>query len=159
MPVRGVIQSPVLVGRDDFLTLMEGRLADAAAGAGQLLFVAGEAGIGKTRLLGSIARHAHASGPSVPASPRKVARSGSENIHAIAGASRRAETLIFGPADFSASLKVPELTVGRLKPEYPGDYWHYFLARVVVVVWRCAWRGALSSMLRPWLGGWGAPAK
>jgi DNA-binding CsgD family transcriptional regulator len=60
--VRGVIQSPVLVGRDDFLTLMEGRLADAAAGAGQLLFVAGEAGIGKTRLLGSIARHAHASG-------------------------------------------------------------------------------------------------
>ncbi|TMC12336.1 MAG: CoA ester lyase [Chloroflexi bacterium] len=57
---------------------------------------------------------------------------GMENIHAIAGASRRAETLIFGPADFSASLKVPELTVGRLKPEYPGDYWHYFLARVVV---------------------------
>jgi len=56
---------------------------------------------------------------------------GMENINAIAGASR-AETLIFGPADFSASLKVPELTVGRLKPEYPGDYWHYFLARVVV---------------------------
>ena len=53
MPVRSVIQSPVLVGRDDFLTLMESRLADAAAGAGRVLFVAGEAGIGKTRLLGS----------------------------------------------------------------------------------------------------------
>ena len=61
MPVRGVIQSPVLVGRDAFLTLIEGRLADAAAGAGRVLFVAGEAGIGKTRLLGSIARRAHAS--------------------------------------------------------------------------------------------------
>jgi DNA-binding CsgD family transcriptional regulator len=61
VPVRDVIQSPVLVGRDDFLTLMERRLAAAAAGAGQLLFVAGEAGIGKTRLLGSIARRAHAS--------------------------------------------------------------------------------------------------
>ena len=61
MRVRGVIQSPVLVGRDDFLTLIEERLTDAAAGAGRLLFVAGEAGIGKTRLLGSIARHARAS--------------------------------------------------------------------------------------------------
>jgi len=57
---------------------------------------------------------------------------GMENIDAIAGASARAETLIFGPADFSASLRVPELTVGRLKPEYPGDYWHYFLSRIVV---------------------------
>jgi hypothetical protein len=42
------------------LTLIEGRLADAAAGAGRVPFVAGEAGIGKTRLLGSIARHARA---------------------------------------------------------------------------------------------------
>jgi hypothetical protein len=50
-----MIQSPVLVGRDTYLTLVEARLAGAAAGAGQLLFVAGEAGIGKTRLLGSAA--------------------------------------------------------------------------------------------------------
>jgi citrate lyase subunit beta/citryl-CoA lyase len=57
---------------------------------------------------------------------------GLENINAIAAASNRTETLIFGPADFSASLRVPELTLGRLKPEYPGDYWHYFLARIVV---------------------------
>jgi predicted ATPase/DNA-binding CsgD family transcriptional regulator len=62
VPVQGVIQSPVLVGRDAFLTLMERRLADAAAGAGRVLFVAGEAGIGKTRLLGSITRRAQASG-------------------------------------------------------------------------------------------------
>jgi DNA-binding CsgD family transcriptional regulator len=41
---------------------MESRLADAAAGAGRVLFVAGEAGIGKTRLLGSITRRARASG-------------------------------------------------------------------------------------------------
>jgi DNA-binding CsgD family transcriptional regulator len=56
-----VVQSPVLVGRDEFLALAERRLAGAAASAGKLLFVAGEAGIGKTRLLGAIARHAHAS--------------------------------------------------------------------------------------------------
>jgi DNA-binding CsgD family transcriptional regulator len=57
-----VIQSPVLVGRDAYLALIETSLAAAAAGAGQLLFVAGEAGIGKTRLLGSVARHAQAGG-------------------------------------------------------------------------------------------------
>jgi citrate lyase subunit beta/citryl-CoA lyase len=57
---------------------------------------------------------------------------GMENIDRIACASTRNETLIFGPADFSASLRLPELTLGRLKPEYPGDFWHYFLARIVV---------------------------
>ena len=45
------LQSPVLVGRDDLLALAERRLGEVAGGRGQLLFVAGEAGIGKTRLL------------------------------------------------------------------------------------------------------------
>jgi citrate lyase subunit beta/citryl-CoA lyase len=57
---------------------------------------------------------------------------GMENAAAICQASVRAETLIFGPADFSASLGFPELTVGGLRPDYPGDFWHYFLARIVV---------------------------
>ena len=55
-------QSPVLAGREAILRLIERRLAEAAAGSGRLLFVAGEAGIGKTRLLGVIARQAQASG-------------------------------------------------------------------------------------------------
>src|SRR4029077_3694366 len=59
---RGSIQSPVLVGRDSFLALIEDRLAAAAAGEGRLLFVAGEAGIGKTRLLSAVARRAGARG-------------------------------------------------------------------------------------------------
>jgi predicted ATPase len=59
---REVVQSPVLIGRDSQLALLEQRLADAAAGAGRLLFVAGEAGIGKTRLLGSAVRRAQRSG-------------------------------------------------------------------------------------------------
>ncbi|MDX6389100.1 MAG: hypothetical protein QOJ73_163 [Streptosporangiaceae bacterium] len=65
VPGRGVVQSPVLVGRDEFLALAKRRLAETAAGRGQLLFVAGEAGIGKTRLLGAIARHAQASNVAV----------------------------------------------------------------------------------------------
>jgi DNA-binding CsgD family transcriptional regulator/tetratricopeptide (TPR) repeat protein len=55
---RGVVASSVLIGRDEALTHAWRRLGEAAGGAGQLLFVAGEAGIGKTRLLGAVTRHA-----------------------------------------------------------------------------------------------------
>ena len=51
MAERGIVASSVLVGRDEALTHAWRRLGEAASGAGQLLFVAGEAGIGKTRLL------------------------------------------------------------------------------------------------------------
>ena len=54
--------SPILVGRDDLLELAERRLAEAAAGHGQLLMLAGEAGIGKTRMLDAILRKAAAAG-------------------------------------------------------------------------------------------------
>lgn len=50
--------SPVLVGRDDLLDLAERRLGEARSGRGQVLFLAGEAGIGKTRLLGALERRA-----------------------------------------------------------------------------------------------------
>jgi DNA-binding CsgD family transcriptional regulator/tetratricopeptide (TPR) repeat protein len=54
--------SPVLVGRDDLLALADRRLTATAAGHGELLFLAGEAGIGKTRLLTEIAARAAAQG-------------------------------------------------------------------------------------------------
>ncbi len=44
----------------------------------------------------------------------------------------RLEALVFGPGDFGASLGVPVLTVGASDPAYPGDQWHYPLARIVV---------------------------
>jgi DNA-binding CsgD family transcriptional regulator/tetratricopeptide (TPR) repeat protein len=56
------LSSPVLVGRDDLLALASRRLAAAAEGGGELLFLAGEAGIGKTRLLGEVVRRARAMG-------------------------------------------------------------------------------------------------
>ena len=52
-------------------------------------------------------------------------------IEEIAAASSRTETLIFGPGDFAASLGVPQLTVGAIDPDYPGDQWHYVLMRIV----------------------------
>lgn len=50
--------SPVPIGRDDLLALAERRWSTAAAGTGHLLLLAGEAGIGKTRLLADIANRA-----------------------------------------------------------------------------------------------------
>ncbi|HUR84811.1 MAG TPA: AAA family ATPase [Solirubrobacteraceae bacterium] len=54
--------SPILVGRDDLLALAERRIGEVAGGAGRLLLLAGEAGVGKTRLLGAIERQAVAAG-------------------------------------------------------------------------------------------------
>jgi DNA-binding CsgD family transcriptional regulator/tetratricopeptide (TPR) repeat protein len=58
----GPLICPILVGRDDFLELADRRLAEARSGIGRLLLLVGEAGIGKTRLLESIARRATGAG-------------------------------------------------------------------------------------------------
>jgi DNA-binding CsgD family transcriptional regulator len=50
--------SPILVGRDGHLDVADARLADAAAGHGRTLLIAGEAGIGKTRFLRAVIRRA-----------------------------------------------------------------------------------------------------
>ena len=57
---------------------------------------------------------------------------GLENINEIAHASDRIETLIFGPADMSASLGLPTVTAGLPMPGYPGDHWHWVLERILV---------------------------
>ncbi len=57
---------------------------------------------------------------------------GLENVNEIAHASDRIETLIFGPADMSASLGLPTVTAGLPMPGYPGDHWHWVLERILV---------------------------
>jgi citrate lyase subunit beta/citryl-CoA lyase len=57
---------------------------------------------------------------------------GLENIFEIAHSSERLETLIFGPADMSASLGLPTVTAGLPMPGYPGDHWHWVLERILV---------------------------
>ena len=54
MSAMRAIQSPLLVGRDEHLANADQWIADAAAGHGRFVLLAGEPGIGKTRLLGSI---------------------------------------------------------------------------------------------------------
>ena len=57
---------------------------------------------------------------------------GLKNIHEIAHASDRMETLIFGPADMSASLGLPTVTAGMPMPGYPGDHFHWVLETILV---------------------------
>jgi citrate lyase subunit beta/citryl-CoA lyase len=51
---------------------------------------------------------------------------------AIAAASPRMETLIFGPGDYSASVGIPITTIGGTPDGYPGDHLNYVYSRLVV---------------------------
>jgi citrate lyase subunit beta/citryl-CoA lyase len=55
------------------------------------------------------------------------------NADAIAGSSPRLETLVFGPADFMASINMRTLVVGEQPPGYTeGDAYHYILMRILM---------------------------
>jgi citrate lyase subunit beta / citryl-CoA lyase len=54
------------------------------------------------------------------------------NVDAIAAASPRLETIIFGPADFMASINMKSLVVGEQPPGYPADAYHYILMRILI---------------------------
>jgi len=72
---------------------------------------------------------------------------GMENVHSIAAASRRNESLHFGVADYAASTRARTTNIGGANADYViltdkdetggrathwGDMWHYALARMVV---------------------------
>ena len=55
------------------------------------------------------------------------------NVDDIATASPRVETIIFGPADFMASINMKSLVVGEQPPGYDvGDAYHYILMRLLM---------------------------
>lgn len=54
------------------------------------------------------------------------------NVEEICAASPRLETIIFGPADFAASMEMPVLTGGVPIPEYPGDHFHYVFSKILM---------------------------
>jgi citrate lyase subunit beta/citryl-CoA lyase len=51
---------------------------------------------------------------------------------AIAAASPRMETLIFGPGDYSADVGIPVTTIGDAPDGYPGDHLNYVYSKIVV---------------------------
>lgn len=58
--------------------------------------------------------------------------SGLVHLASILAASRRTEAVIFGPGDMAAALEMPSLTVGELRPDYPGDHWHAILVSILI---------------------------
>ena len=63
-------------------------------------------------------------------------------MDAIAAASPRLEALVFGPADFMASVGIRSLGVGGAAGGYVGgDVYHYALMRILIA--------ARSQGLRP----------
>jgi citrate lyase subunit beta/citryl-CoA lyase len=54
------------------------------------------------------------------------------NINSIAAASPRTETLIFGPADFMASINMKSLIVGEPPEGYQGDAFHHILMSILM---------------------------
>lgn len=58
---------------------------------------------------------------------------GLTNVNAIAAASPRVETIIFGPADFMASINMKSLVVGEQPPGYDvGDAYHHILMSILI---------------------------
>jgi citrate lyase subunit beta/citryl-CoA lyase len=58
---------------------------------------------------------------------------GLNNVNEIAQASPRVETIIFGPADFMASINMKSLVVGEQPQGYDvGDAYHYILMRILM---------------------------
>ncbi|ASY31996.1 MULTISPECIES: HpcH/HpaI aldolase/citrate lyase family protein [Streptomyces] len=53
-------------------------------------------------------------------------------IDAIAAASPRLEALVFGPADFMASIAMKTLVVGEQPPGYGADAYHYILMKILM---------------------------
>jgi citrate lyase subunit beta / citryl-CoA lyase len=53
-------------------------------------------------------------------------------VEAIAAASGRLESLVFGPADFMASVGMPSLAVGQAGSGYAGDAFYYPLMRILI---------------------------
>ncbi|MFN8034358.1 MAG: CoA ester lyase [Acidimicrobiia bacterium] len=54
------------------------------------------------------------------------------NVEEICAASPRLEAIIFGPADFAASMEMPVLTGGVAIDAYPGDHFHYVFSKILM---------------------------
>jgi citrate lyase subunit beta / citryl-CoA lyase len=55
---------------------------------------------------------------------------GAIHLAEIAKASKRTQTIVFGPGDYAVSLGVPQLELGMIDPDYPGHQWHWVMSEV-----------------------------
>jgi DNA-binding SARP family transcriptional activator/RecA/RadA recombinase len=112
---RGPQAADELVGRDDQLAALEGVLAGARGGRGRVALVAGEPGIGKTRLAEEAARRAAAAGMQV-AWGRCPEGDGAPALWPWAQVVRQLAAE-FGPGQLAAMLGPSAAWLGPLMPE------------------------------------------
>jgi len=84
------------------------------------------------RLLSQIERHRGWSEGRIGIEVLIESPAGVQQVDAIAAASPRLQTLIFGPGDLSASLGMAQLSIGTLDSGYPADVWHFTLMRILI---------------------------
>ena len=124
----------MLVGRDDLMALADRRLVTAARGSGQLLLLAGEAGIGKTRLLTQIIARAIDLGFSVHSAgayPRDHEVAGGLLADLAADLTRSPETSAIG-AGLARRLGDIGRTTHPLPPADPADGDAHRLRRILI---------------------------
>ena len=107
-----------LVGREDQLAALDGVLAGARGGRGRVVLVAGEPGIGKTRLAGEAARRAAAAGMRV-AWGRCHEGDGAPALWPWAQVVRQLAAEL-GPGQLAAMLGPSAAWLGPLMPELAG---------------------------------------
>jgi malyl-CoA/(S)-citramalyl-CoA lyase len=57
---------------------------------------------------------------------------GMADVESIAAARPdRLEAMVFGVADYAASVQARTTNIGGLNPDYPGDQWHFGISRMV----------------------------
>ena len=57
---------------------------------------------------------------------------GMANVESIAGARPdRLEAMVFGVADYAASVEARTTNIGGTNPDYPGDQWHFGISRMI----------------------------
>jgi citrate lyase subunit beta/citryl-CoA lyase len=83
------------------------------------------------RLLAALEREAGASRP-IRLEILIESAAGAANLREIARASDRIDTLIFGPADYAASLGVTQSEIGQIDERYPGHQWHWVMSEIAV---------------------------
>ncbi|MFY9930746.1 MAG: CoA ester lyase [Streptosporangiaceae bacterium] len=83
-------------------------------------------------LLGQVEREAGLAPGQIGIEAQIEDAAGLAAVDAIAAASPRLEALVFGPADFMASVGIKSLEVGGQPEGYAGDAYHYPLMRILI---------------------------
>ena len=83
-------------------------------------------------LLGQVEAHAGLPAGHIGIEAQIETTRGLINVEEICAASPRLEAIIFGPADFAASMEMPVLTGGVQIAEYPGDHFHYVFSKILM---------------------------